>query len=60
MQAVLARSMNVAERIGDAGAVGAVAEPNVEFIVAIVGSFLVGRGVSVLPGPNRSAPLDAL
>ncbi|BBZ61031.1 long-chain fatty acid--CoA ligase [Mycolicibacterium monacense DSM 44395] len=57
---VLARSMNVAERIGDAdaSAVGVIGEPNVEFVAAIVGSFLAGRGVSVLPGPVRGAAAD--
>ncbi|KUI33838.1 long-chain-fatty acid--ACP ligase MbtM [Mycobacterium sp. GA-2829] len=59
-QEVLDRSRNVAERIGEANAsaVGLVGEPTVEFIAAIVGAFLAGRGVSVLPGPVRGAAAD--
>ncbi|MGE2716547.1 long-chain-fatty acid--ACP ligase MbtM [Mycolicibacterium litorale] len=57
---VHARAMNVAERIGDAeaSAVGVVGDPTVEFIAAIIGAFLAGRGVSVLPGPVRGAAAD--
>ncbi|MFS0899256.1 long-chain-fatty acid--ACP ligase MbtM [Mycolicibacterium litorale] len=57
---VHARATNVAERIGDAeaSAVGVVGEPTVEFIAAIIGAFLAGRGVSVLPGPVRGAAAD--
>jgi long-chain-fatty-acid--[acyl-carrier-protein] ligase len=59
-QEVLARSMNVAERIAEveASAVGVVGEPTVEFIASITGTFLAGRGVSVLPGPVRGAAAD--
>lgn len=57
---VLARSMNVADRIGDAeaSAIGVVGEPTVELIAGIIGAFLAGRGVSVLPGPVRGAAAD--
>ncbi|TDY08409.1 long-chain-fatty-acid--[acyl-carrier-protein] ligase [Mycolicibacterium litorale] len=54
------RATNVADRIADAdaAAVGVVGEPTVEFIAAIFGAFLAGRGVSVLPGPVRGAAAD--
>ncbi|WP_197376832.1 long-chain-fatty acid--ACP ligase MbtM [Mycolicibacterium baixiangningiae] len=57
---VHARSTNVAARIGDTGAsaVGVVGEPTVEFVASIIGGFLAGRGVSVLPGPVRGAAAD--
>lgn len=57
---VHARAANVAERIGDAdaSAVGVVGEPTVEFVAAIIGAFIAGRGVSVLPGPVRGAAAD--
>lgn len=38
-----------------AGAVGLVGEPTAEFIAAIPGAWLAGRGVSILPGPVRGA-----
>lgn len=59
-QEVLARAMNVADHLvdGEASAVGVVGEPTVEFVAAIVGGFLAGRGVAVLPGPVRGAAAD--
>ena len=57
---VHARAQNVAERIADleADAVGIVGEAGVELIAGIVGTFLSGRAVSVLPGPIRGAAAD--
>lgn len=54
------RAQNVAERIADvdAAAVGVVGEPTVEMIASILGSFLAGRGVAVLPGPIRGASTE--
>lgn len=57
---VHARAESVAVRILDgpadaAGAVGLVGEPTVEFVAAIVGTWLAGRAVSILPGPVRGA-----
>ncbi|MBO0676562.1 long-chain-fatty acid--ACP ligase MbtM [Mycolicibacterium sp. S2-37] len=57
---VHARAQNVAERIADmdAAAVGVVGEPTVEMISSILGTFLAGHGVAVLPGPIRGAAAD--
>ena len=54
---VLVRAENVAERLLDdgVGAVGLVGEPTVEFIASIVGAFVAGSAVSILPGPVRGA-----
>lgn len=54
---VYARAENAADRIGQDGsrAVGLVGEPTVEFVSAIIGAFLAGAAVSVLPGPVRGA-----
>lgn len=54
---VLARAQNVAERLLDDGVtgVGLVGEPTVEFVAAIVGTFLAGSALSILPGPIRGA-----
>ncbi|MCK0175321.1 long-chain-fatty acid--ACP ligase MbtM [Mycolicibacterium sp. F2034L] len=57
---VHARAQNVAERIADmnASAVGVVGEPTIEMISSIMGAFLAGRGVAVLPGPIRGAAAE--
>jgi len=54
---VLARAENVADWLcnEDAHALGLVGEPTVEFVAAIVGAFLAGAAVSILPGPVRGA-----
>ncbi|MDO3638967.1 long-chain-fatty acid--ACP ligase MbtM [Mycolicibacterium arseniciresistens] len=54
---VFVRAENVAERLLDdgVGAVGLVGEPTVEFIASIVGAFVAGAAVSILPGPVRGA-----
>ena len=54
---VHARAEAVAVRIldGPDGAVGLVGEPTVEFVAAIVGTWLAGRALSILPGPVRGA-----
>ena len=54
---VFGRAENVAERLLDdgVGAVGLVGEPTVEFIASIVGAFVAGAAVSILPGPVRGA-----
>lgn len=55
---VHSRAENIAERILDAGhigAVGLVGEPTVEFIAAMHGTWLAGRSLSILPGPVRGA-----
>ncbi|TFV58981.1 long-chain-fatty acid--ACP ligase MbtM [Mycobacterium sp. PS03-16] len=54
---VHARAQNVAEHLADAGAtaVGVVGDPTVEMIASVIGGFLAGRGVAVLPGPIRGA-----
>ncbi|MGE2834864.1 long-chain-fatty acid--ACP ligase MbtM [Mycobacterium sp. SMC-4] len=59
-QEVHDRAENIAERIGQGtdGAVGLVGEPTVEFVAAIQGAGLVGRALSILPGPVRGADPD--
>jgi long-chain-fatty-acid--[acyl-carrier-protein] ligase len=54
---VLQRARHTAARLldADADAVGLVGEPTVELVAAIVGGFLAGAGVSILPGPVRGA-----
>ncbi|HET7742335.1 MAG TPA: long-chain-fatty acid--ACP ligase MbtM [Mycobacterium sp.] len=57
---VYARAENVADWLlnQEATAVGLVGEPTVEFISAILGAFLAGAGLSILPGPVRGADAD--
>lgn len=52
-----ARAENVAEWASDAGVtrLGLVGEPTAEFVAAIIGAFLAGAAVSILPGPIRGA-----
>ena len=52
-----ARAENVAEWAADAGVtrIGLVGEPTAEFVAAIIGAFLAGAAVSILPGPIRGA-----
>lgn len=59
-QEIFVRAENVAERLldGDVTAVGLVGEPTAEFIAAIVGAFVAGAAVSILPGPVRGADAD--
>lgn len=54
---VYARAENVADWLlnEDATALGLVGEPTVEFISAILGAFLAGAGLSILPAPVRGA-----
>lgn len=55
---VHANAESIAARILDderIGAVGLVGEPTAEFVAAIPGAWLAGRGVSILPGPVRGA-----
>ena len=51
------RAENIAEQIGQDGstAVGIVGEPTVSGVAAILGTFLAGAALSVLPGPIRGA-----
>jgi long-chain-fatty-acid--[acyl-carrier-protein] ligase len=57
---VLARSQNVADWLlnEDVCALGLSGEPTVELIAAVVGAFLAGAAVSILPGPVRGADAD--
>lgn len=57
---VHARAENVAEWLGNeqAGALGLVGEPTVEFVSGLVGAFLAGAAVSILPGPVRGADAE--
>jgi long-chain-fatty-acid--[acyl-carrier-protein] ligase len=57
---VLARSENVADWLlnEDVTALGLSGEPTVELIAAVVGAFLAGAAVSILPGPIRGADAD--
>ncbi|MGA8331091.1 MAG: long-chain-fatty acid--ACP ligase MbtM [Mycobacterium sp.] len=53
-----ARAESVAVRILDEsrpGAVGLVGEPTADFVAAILGTWLAGQSVSILPGPVRGA-----
>jgi long-chain-fatty-acid--[acyl-carrier-protein] ligase len=54
---VLARAENTAEWLLDDGVtrVGLVGEPTAELVSAIIGAFLAGAAVSILPGPVRGA-----
>jgi long-chain-fatty-acid--[acyl-carrier-protein] ligase len=55
---VCARAEGIAARILDQpqlGAVGLVGEPTADFVAAILGSWLAGQSVSILPGPVRGA-----
>jgi long-chain-fatty-acid--[acyl-carrier-protein] ligase len=57
---VLARSQNVADWLlnENVSAFGLSGEPTVELIAAVVGAFLAGAAVSILPGPVRGADAD--
>jgi long-chain-fatty-acid--[acyl-carrier-protein] ligase len=57
---VLAHSQQVADWLlnEDANALGLSGEPTMELIAAIIGAFLAGRPVSILPGPIRGADSD--
>ncbi|MDT5250746.1 MAG: long-chain-fatty-acid--[acyl-carrier-protein] ligase [Mycobacterium sp.] len=57
---VLARSENVADWLlnEDVTALGLTGEPTVELVAAVVGAFLAGAAVSILPGPVRGADAD--
>ena len=57
---VLARAQNVAERLLGDGVtgVGLVGEPTVEFVATVVGTFLAGSALSILPGPIRGADAE--
>lgn len=52
-----ARAENVAEYLLDAdvACLGLVGEPTAELISAVIGAFLAGAAVSILPGPIRGA-----
>jgi long-chain-fatty-acid--[acyl-carrier-protein] ligase len=54
---VHARAESLAAAILDSGpgAVGLVGEPTADVVAAIVGAWLAGRSVSILPGPVRGA-----
>jgi long-chain-fatty-acid--[acyl-carrier-protein] ligase len=55
---VHARAESIAGRIlgaDEPGAIGLVGEPTVDVVAAIVGAWLAGQSVSILPGPVRGA-----
>ena len=54
---VLARAENVADYLcnEDVAALGLAGEPTVELIASVLGAFLSGSAVSILPGPVRGA-----
>lgn len=56
-QEILARAQNSAERLLDdeVTRVGLVGEPTADLVSAIIGAFLAGTSVSILPGPVRGA-----
>lgn len=58
---IYARAENVADYLlnEDVRVLGLVGEPTAELISAIVGAFLAGSAVSLLPGPVRGADITA-